>query len=381
MLLSGSTSRWKVPFVNYPEHYFMIWDDVRGAIDRCLRRGDLILRDDVELFERSLAGSLGRRHAIGLNSCTDALWFSLKAFDLPANAEVIVPAHTFVASVSAVIHAGLKPVLVDVGEDMVMDVEALKSAIRAKTRVVMPVHLNGHCCDMKAIREIVGDANKRYSHKIFIVEDAAQALGAKVDDQLAGSFGDVAAFSFYPAKILGAAGDAGALVTNHDVVAQRVELLRNHGISPNYKSVIWGLGYNSRLDNIQAAILTAKLKYLRRWIDRRRQIADMYSAGLEDLDLVLPVYGDRFFDVYQNYVIRTNQRDRLESFLRDSGVETMVSWRIPLHRQTSLFKHIGHYHLPVTDDVSDTCLSLPMYPELTDRQVEYVVEKVCECLG
>jgi len=373
-------AEWKVPFVNYPEHYFRIWDEVRAAIDRCLTRGDLILRDDVEFFERSLAHSLRKRYAIGLNSGTDALWFGLKALGLSSSDEVILPGHTFVASAAAVVHAGARPVLVDVGEDMCMSVEALKGAVNKHTRVVMPVHLNGHCCDMPAIMDVVSDASRRFGREIFVVEDAAQALGAKVDGRLAGTWGVFSAFSFYPAKLLGAAGDAGALVSSDLLVAEKVRLLRDHCIN-RYSGALVGWGFNSRLDNIQAAILNAKLRYLPRWIERRRKIAEMYFAGLEGVpDLVLPQYDSRrFFDVFQNFVVLHPRRDELEFGLAERGIETMVSWRVPFYKHPAL--GFGDVSLPMCERVSSMCLSLPMYPELSDSQVRLVVEAVWDCLG
>lgn len=369
--------KYEVPFVNYPDHYHRIWDEVIGAIGGCLKSGDLIMREDLHRFEDKLARILHVRRAVGLNSGTDALWFGLKALGVGQGDEVVVPAHTFVASLAAIHHTGATPVLCDVGMDMCMSADSMVKMFTSKTRAVMPVHLNGRCCDMELIKNAVEAHSRNIKRQVFIVEDAAQALGATFNHRPAGAMGEFGAFSFYPAKMLGCAGDAGAFVTDNDVLAQKVELLRDHMMNRAHKNILFGYGYNSRMDNIQAAILNVKLRYLTRWIKRRRKIAKMYQEGLEGLDLVLPHYElfkECFFDVYQNYVVRCKGRNDLESYLEENGVETMVSWRVPLHNQSCL--GLGLYHLPNTEAISKTCLSLPMYPELTDKQVDIVIEKV-----
>jgi len=370
--------KYEVPFVDYPEHYGRIWEEIQEAVGQCLLGGDLIMREDMFRFEDKLARMLHLRKAVSLNSGTDALWFGLKALGVGPGDEVVVPAHTFVASLAAISHVGATPVLCDVGKDMCMSPDSMVEHLTPKTRAVMPVHLNGRCCDMESIKNAVDDHSRRIGRQVFVVEDAAQALGATFNHKHAGAMGEFGAFSFYPAKMLGCAGDGGAFVTNNDVLAQKVELLRDHMMNRAHKNILFGYGYNSRLDNIQAAILNVKLKYLTRWIKRRRQIAGMYRKGLRGLDLVLPHYDlfkECYFDVYQNYVVRSNSRDSLEEYLEAEGVETMVSWRLPLHNQSCL--GLGLYHLPNTEAISKTCLSLPMYPELTDTRVGTVVEKVC----
>jgi dTDP-4-amino-4,6-dideoxygalactose transaminase len=362
---------YKVPFVNYPEHYRRIWNEVIGAISEVLTKGDLILRDQLRQFEQNMASFIGVKHAVGLNSGTDALFLSLKAAGIGTGDEVITVAHTFVATIAAIVHCGATPVLVDVGEDMNMDVEQVEQKISPKTKAIIPVHLNGRLCDMGRLMAI---ADK---HNLIVVEDAAQALGATFDGKKAGSFGLTGCFSFYPAKTLGSAGDAGLLTTDNDVIAEKIRLLRDHGQHRSTGEVLF-YGFNSRLDNLQAAILDVKLKYVPEWNERRRELANLYQKGLSDLpDLKLPPppqSDSRFFDVYQNYVIRSQKRDQLVAYLRESGVEVLVSWPKPLHHHEAL--GLGKFHLPKTERVSNEVLSLPMYPELGDEQVEYVIEAI-----
>ena len=214
-------------------------------------------------------------------------------------------------------------------------------------------------------------------HDLLIIEDAAQALGAKFEGKNAGSFGLTGCFSFYPAKMLGAVGDGGVVVTNDEEIAEKIRLLRDHGYQRSTGEMLC-YGYNTRLDNLQAAILDVKLKHLPEWIERRRELANLYDQGLSDLpELKLPApprSNDRFFDVYQNYVVRVKERDRLVAHLRESGIEILVSWSKPMHHHDAL--GLKHFHLPETERISNEVLSLPMYPELSDEQMEFVVEAV-----
>jgi dTDP-4-amino-4,6-dideoxygalactose transaminase len=362
---------YKVPFVNYPEHYRRMWDEIIAAISEALSRGDLLLRGQLKQFESEIASFIGVRHAVGLNSGTDALFFSLKAAGIRSGDEVITVSHSFIASISAVVFNGGIPILVDVGEDMNMDVEEVGKKISSKTKAIMPVHLNGRLCDMERLMEIADE------HSLMVIEDAAQALGASFDGKKAGSFGLTGCFSLYPAKVLGAAGDGGFLTTNHDELEEKIRLLRDHGVQRTTGKILF-YGFNSRLDNVQAAILNVKMKYLPNWIKRRREIAKIYHEGLSKITEVKlpppPKKTGPYYDVYQNYVIGVKDRDELAQFLEKNGVETMVSWRIPNHLQSAL--NLKHFSLPKTEKVSNEVLSLPMYPELFDEQVDYVIEVI-----
>jgi dTDP-4-amino-4,6-dideoxygalactose transaminase len=362
---------YKVPFVNYTKHYLNIESEIDAAIKDVFRHGDYILRRQLEQFEKDMASYLGVKHAIGLNSGTDALYLSLLAAGIGPGDEVITVSHTFLATVGAIVNCGARPVLVDVSGDYNMDVSLIEAAVNKNTKALIPVHLNGRMCHMADIMKIAGSRN------LLIIEDAAQALGSSFNGKKAGSFGLTGCFSFYPAKILGTAGDGGMVATNDQSLADRLCSLRDNGRAKGQAEVT-GYGFNSRLDNLHAAILSVKLKYLPRWTARRRQLAALYQQGLSSLAEVIlppaPQSNGRYYDVFQNYVIRTAQRDKLVSHLARNGIETLISWPIPMHCQPAL--GLNHFRLPQTEAISREVLSLPMYPELTDEQVNYVIKVI-----
>jgi len=363
---------YKVRFVNYPEHYRRIWNEVIDAMSECLSKGDLIARRQLEEFEANLARFVGTKYAVGLNSGTDALLLSLKAAGIGKGHEVITVSHTFVATITSIVFNGATPKLIDVGADMEMDVSKIEKAMTKKTRAIIPVHLNGRMTDMRIVNTIAQE------NGLIVVEDAAQALGAKLGNLNSGASGLTGCFSFYPAKMLGCAGDGGAIVTDDEEIARKVKLLRDHGFKRDTNELLM-YGYNSRLDNIQAAILNVKMKYLSDWIERRRNIATIYDRGLKGVgDLLLPpgpTLGE-YYDVFQNYVIRTEKRDELFEHLKRNGVETLISWPRPTHLHPAL--GLTKFKLPMTEKISKTVLSLPMYPELKDEDVRYVIDTVKE---
>lgn len=363
---------YKVPFVNYPLQYHNLEKEIDAAIKSVLNRGDLILRSDVEEFEKKMADFLGVKYFISLNSGTDALIFALKAAGIGQGDEVITVSHTFVASIASIVHCGAKPILVDVGEDFNMDMEKVEAAITPKTKAVLPVHLNGRMCDMDRLMEI---ANK---HNLTIIEDAAQALGAKFNGKMAGTFGIAGCYSFYPAKVLGALGDGGGIATNDEKFAEKIRLFRDHG--QKTKTEILCFGWTSRLDNLQAAVLNIKIKHLKEWLKRRREIAEIYNKNLSDVSgIKLPPPSDsdeKHFDVYQNYVLRAEKRDELFAFLQEKGIETLIKDPIAVHHNSGL--NLSHFHLPYSEELAKKVISLPMYPELTNKQIEYVINCVKE---
>jgi dTDP-4-amino-4,6-dideoxygalactose transaminase len=362
---------YRVPFVNYPEHYRRIWDEVFGAITEVLSGGDLILRDQLRRFEENVASFVGVKYAVGLNSGTDALYLSLKAAGLGPGDEVITVAHTFVATVAVIHHCGATPILVDVDEDYNMDVGQVEKAISPRTKAIMPVHLNGRLCNMEKLMKI---ATK---HNLVVIEDAAQALGASFDGKKAGSFGSTGCFSFYPAKIVGTAGDGGMLVTDSEDLTETVRLLRDHGQRRATGDIVF-YGFNSRLDNLHAAILDIKLKHLPQWIERRRELASIYHRGLSSLSPIKlpppPSSQNRYFDVFTNYVIRARERDKLVTYLKEQGIEVLISWPKPMHHHDAL--NLRHFKLPMTEQISREVVSLPLFPELSNEQVEFVIESV-----
>lgn len=364
--------KYRVPYIDYPRQYEKLRGEVLAVIDRVLSRGDLMLRGDLQAFEEHLAEFVGARYAVGTGNCTDALSLALQAAGVGRGDEVITVSHTFVATAAAIRQTGAAPVLVDIGAGHLMDPSAVEGAITARTKCIVPVHLNGRLCDMEQLRVI---AERR---RLLIIEDAAQALGATLGGKSAGTFGLAGCFSFYPAKILGAYGDGGALVTNDAEVAEKVRALRNVGRLPNGELLGWGS--NSRLDNLQAAILDLKLKLLRGWIERRREIAARYHARLAQLPGLAvppqPVTGGGRFDVFQNYEIEADGRDGLRAYLAEAAVETMLPWG---GRAIHQFPSLGFegLRLPATERLFERVLLLPMHCELSDEQVDYVADAVC----
>lgn len=361
---------YRVPFVNYRKYYRIHEEEIKATLHRVLSQGDLILREDVTRLENSISGYLGLRYGIGTSSGTDALHISLLAAGIRPGDGVITVGHTFLATIAVIVHCGATPVLIDIGEDYNMNVDLLEAAITSQTRAVMPVHLNGRICDMEKLMTVASE------HNLIVIEDAAQALGATFDGKKAGSFGLASGFSFYPAKGLGAYGDAGMAVTDDAEIARCIRLYRDHGRETKEDFALYG--FNSRLDNLQAAILNMKFQYFPQWIERRRGIATMYQEGLTGIaQLKLPPppeTGGRYFDTYQNYVIRAPERDKLAAFLKDAGVETLISVPKPYHFQPAL--KLGQFRLPVTEQVAKEALSLPMYPELDNSQVGIVIDAV-----
>lgn len=367
--------KYKVPFVNPQKQYREHRQEFLKKIDEVFSRGDLILRGDLEEFEKKIAGMVGTKYAVGVNSGTDALSLSMEAAGVKKGNEVITVAHTFMSSISAVYHQGAKTVLIDVGEDFNMNPDLIEKAITKKTVALLPVHLNGRLCDMDKIGAIA------MKHKLMVIEDAAQALGAKLKTKkgnwkAAGSFGLAGCFSMYPFKILGAFGDAGIVTTNNSEIAKKVRLLRYNG-EDRITRKFYFHGYTALLDNMQAGLLNVKLKYFPKWIERRREIANLYEQGLSDIQVKLPHFSDpRFFDVYQNYVIRAKNRDELSDYLNKKGVETIISWSEPMYKQPVM--QPNNIFLQETEKICREVLSLPMFPELTNSQVEYVINKIKE---
>lgn len=359
---------YKVPFVNYPLRYHNIKKEIDTAITDVLEGGDFILRRQLLAFEKNVASFVGTDYAVGVNSGTDALHLSLLAAGIGPGDEVITVAHTFVASVAVIIHCGATPVLVDVGKDFNMDMSRVEDVITSRTRAIMPVHLNGRLCDMEKLMKLAG------KHNLLVVEDAAQALGAEFDGKRAGSFGLSGCFSFYPAKVLGGMGDGGMVTTSDKKLVEKIKLYRDHGQNRETEEILF-YGFNSRLDNLQAAILDVKLRHLPQWIERRRELASLYEKGLSGLPQIktppAPKKG-RYYDIYTNYVLRAEKRDKLVSYLRECGIEIFVSWPKPMHKHQGL--GLGLFRLPETEKISGEVLSLPLNTEVSNEQVEFVVD-------
>ncbi len=353
---------WRVPFVDPREHYRRYKAEFDAAIGGCLENGDLIARGQLRDFEAHLASFVGTKYAVGLNSGYHALALSLEAAGLGPGDEVLTVAHTFVATVSAVVHAGATPVLVDVLPDYNMDLAQAERAVTPRTKAILPVHLNGRMCDMDRVMRL---AEK---HKLVVVEDACQSLGASFRGKKAGSWGKAGCWSFYPFKILGCFGDGGAITTDDPEIARRVTLLRFNG-EDRETGEYHAHGYTALLDNLQAAVLDVKLKKFPDWVAHRRRIAGLYRQALENVgDLRLPHFpGADYGDVFQNYVVRTARRDPLRAHLKAAGVETLVSWPKPMWKHPAL--GLGELRLPETEAICREVLSLPMSAETSDEHV------------
>lgn len=367
----ATTPTYRVRFVNPQEHYRRLKPEIDHALVDTLQRGDLVLRQQLKDFESNFASYVGVKYAVGLNSGYHALHFALLAAKVGPGDEVITAGHTFVATVSAIVHTGATPVLADVGEDFNLSIDDVKRKITERTKVVLPVHLNGRMCAMDSLMAL---ADK---HRLLVVEDAAQALGSTFDGRMGGAWGMAGCFSFYPFKALGALGDGGALTTNDPEVAQMARRMRFNGEDRETGEYHYH-GYTALLDNIHAAVLDVKLRHFPDWITHRRRIASRYRAGLEGVgDLRLPHFDEgRYHDSYQNYVIRSAARDSLRSYLRDHGVETLVHWTRPMWRHAGLA--LADPRLDQTERLCREVISLPMSAETTESDVDITVQVIQE---
>ncbi len=359
-----------IPVLNLPAQYQAQHQEIDRAILDVVAGGHFILGPNVQALEKEIAAYSQCRHGVGLASGTDSLRLALAALDIGPGDEVITSPFTFVATASTISHAGATPVFVDIDPRTFNLVPRLvEQAITPRTKAIVPVHLFGQPADMAAILEI---ARK---HGLRVIEDAAQAIGAEEQGRRVGSLGDVGCFSFYPTKNLGAYGDGGMITTNDPALAEKVKVLRQHGSRTRYQNEI--LGFNSRLDEIQAAVLRVKLRYLEEWTARRRQIAALYSELLADTDVVTPYERPGVRHVYHQYTIRAPRRDALRAYLQEQGIGSMVYYPIPLH-QLKLYAGLNYPagSLPVSEEAAQEVLSLPMYPELSDEQVREVAAAI-----
>jgi dTDP-4-amino-4,6-dideoxygalactose transaminase len=361
-----------VPFVDLGAQYRAIASEINDAISKVIQEADFILGHEVQLFEEEFASFCDARYAVGVDSGTSALELALRAFDIGPGDEVITAANSFIASALGISHAGAKPVFADVDPyTYTLDVAAVERAITRRTKAILPVHLYGHPAHMDPIRQL---ADK---HGLVVIEDACQAHGARYKGRRVGSLGHAAAFSFYPGKNLGAYGDGGMVVTNDREVANRLEMLRNYGQKEKYRHLF--RGYNRRLDTLQAAILRVKLKYLEKWNAARRWNAKLYQKHLEGSEVVVPGEAGGAEAVWHLYVIRTEQRDPLKEHLISKGINASIHYPVPIHLQPA-YQDLGHKRgdFPVTEAYADRILSLPMYAELTGREIEFVAQTICE---
>ena len=365
-----SPSKRTVPIIDLGQEYEAIKKDLTPLLETILRSGSYVLGPELVRFEKDLSQYLGVRHAIGVNSGTDAVGLALKALDIGPGDEVILPAMSFFASVEPIIHLGAKPVFVDIDPvSYGIHVAAISPKITSRTKAILAVHLYGHPADLKGLSQLAKEK------KIPLIEDMAQAIGSSYDGKKAGSWGDMACLSFYPTKNLGACGDAGAVLTSSDLLAERIRSLRNHGARVKYHHE--EAAYNSRLDEIQAAILRLKLKYLEEWTEKRRTLAVQYHSALSALPIDLPREVPGYRHVFHLYSIQSDRRDDLKVYLGDQGIATGLHYPIPLPLLPAL-KSLGHQDndFPVSESLARRTLSLPLYPFMRSEDVLYVAESV-----
>ena len=360
----------RIPQVDPRASYLAHKDEIDAAIARVLASGRYILGQEVATFEQEFADYIGVKFGIGVGNGTDALHLALRACGVRAGDEVITVSHTAVATAAAIEQSGARPVFVDIEPDtFLMNPNWIEKAITPHTKAILPVHLYGNVAEMERILDVAN----RYG--LHVIEDCAQSHGARYKERRSGAWGTVAAFSFYPTKNLGALGDGGMVVTNDSELATRVRSLREYGWHQRYVSETAGV--NSRLDELQAAVLRVKLKYLDGSNEERRRKALLYTQRLQGADVRCPAVRKHVDSVYHLYVIRTIERDSLGAFLRDRGIQTLIHYPVPVHLQNA-YKKLGYGtgDLPVTEEVSRQILSLPLYSEIPESEIEGVSSQI-----
>ncbi len=368
-------NRMEIPLLDLKMQYQSIKDEIDAAINRVLQTQSFILGEEVERLEEELAGYCAAKYGVGVASGTDALFLSLKALGIKEGDEVITTPFTFIATGEAISNLGAVPIFVDIDKKTYnIDPTLMESRITKKAKAILPVHLYGQCADMDPILELA----KRYNLKV--IEDCAQAIGASYKDKRAGSMADAGCASFFPSKNLGAFGDGGMVVTNDKDVADKIRMLRIHGSNKRYHHDM--LGYNSRLDNLQAAILRVKLKSLDKWISMRRVVARSYDSLLADSGIATPFVPEFNKHTYHLYIIATPDRDRLSEHLISSGIEARVYYPIPLHLQRC-YSELGYKRgdFPVSEWVAENILAIPIYPELKREDIKRVANCIKEWKG
>lgn len=360
-----------IPFVDFAPMHGEIRKELDEAYNKVMDSNYFIQGTECDMFEKEFAQYCGAEHCIGVATGLDALYLVLKAMDIGMGDEVIVPSNTFIATALAVSYVGAVPVFVEPEISTYnIDVDRIEEKITSKTKAIIAVHLQGRPADM----DVINDIAKKHSLKV--IEDAAQAHGTRYKGKKIGTLSDAAGFSFYPGKNLGALGDGGCVVTNNKELADKVRALGNYGCDYKYHHIYQGT--NSRLDELQAAFLRVKLRYLDKWNEYRKYVAKKYIDGIKNDAIIMPLAStDNYEHVYHVFVIRCERRDELEAYLKDNGISTVKHYPIPMHLQEA-YESLGLTKgaLPIAEEISDTVLSIPMYYGITDEQINYVIEKL-----
>ena len=369
--------KWKIPYIDFKRQYKKQENSHLKNFKQIMMKGDFVLRGEVEEFEKKVAKYLGVKYVVSVNSCTDAILLTLGSLGFKKNSEIISVAHTYVATLSAIRHVGAKPALADISFDFNINPDSIEKLINKNTKAILPVHLYGHSCQMTKIMKIA----KKYN--LLVVEDGAQSFGAKHKNKFVGTFGKAGCFSLHPLKSLGAAGDGGFVVTNDKSLFEKVYRLRNHGqgkrkngkfLKSRYD--IDFFGFCSRLDNLQASIVNTKMKILEKNIIRRNQIAKIYNNAFQDLPLILPQINKNgeYRDVFNSYVIRTNKQFKLFKYLRNKKIEVLINWPKPLYKHKGL--RLGKHNLKTTEKICKEIISLPIYPEMRQSEINFVINTI-----
>ncbi len=361
----------KIPFLSFEFVNKQIKTEILSSFENFFDSAWYILGERVKAFEQEYAAFNNVDHCVGVSNGLDALHLALKTLGVQAGDEVIVPSNTYIATALAVSYVGATPVFVEPKVSTYnIDPNKIESAINSKTKAIIAVHLYGQACEMELIMSI---ANK---HNLWVIEDNAQSQGATYKGKYAGSWGNINGTSFYPGKNLGALGDAGAITTNDKELAQKAIVLRNYGSEKKYYNEV--IGYNMRLDECQAAFLSVKLKYLTKWTEERRQIASWYHQALANVgDLILPVVAQNATHVYHVFMIRTQKRDELQAWLNEKDVGTLIHYPVPPHLQKAYqFLHYKNGDFKIAEEIASTCLSLPLWPGMSEENVHYVADKI-----
>lgn len=361
----------QIPFFSFDKINKDCETDMYTAFQRVYQSQWFILGKEVSSFEAQYAEFNQTKYCAGISNGLDALHIALRTLKIGAGDEVLVPSNTYIATVLAILHVGATPVFIEPCFDTFnINPKEIISKINSKTRAIMPVHLYGQCCEMDEIMEIA------IAHNLYVIEDNAQSQGASYNGKLAGSFGNINATSFYPGKNLGALGDAGAITTNDERLYAKSKTLRNYGSQKKYYNKI--MGYNMRLDELQAAFLHERLKHLQQWNAERVEIATYYLKGLKNNShLLLPKTTERATHVYHQFVIRCNKRDELQTYMHENGISTLIHYPIPPHLQEALsFLNQKKGDFPIAEKIADCCLSLPIYPGLSTEQQDYIIQTI-----
>lgn len=356
----------KVEFATVKYMHDGIREEINTAFNKVIDSNWFICGEEVNNFENNFAQYCNTKYCVGVGNGLDGLVLSLKALNINAGDEVIVPSHTFIATVLAISIVGAKPIFVEPNViDYTIDVNKIEEKISDKTKAIIAVHLYGQCADMDKINEIA------IKHKLKVIEDAAQAHGATYKNRKAGSLGDIASFSFYPGKNLGALGDGGCIVTNDKMFAEKVKELRNYGSFIKYHHNEKGL--NSRLDELQAALLNVKMKYLDAWNNERNTIAKRYLSEIKNEKIILPIVSSYNTSIWHLFVIRSKSRDELQQYLELKGIHTLIHYPIAIHKQAA-YSECNHLNLPLAEKYADEVLSLPLYIGMSNEEITYVID-------